>query len=88
MATWVYSRALLDFRQKGDSAAARKALSRARSTNPHVPAYLLGEAELPPTLPEYHGFGDENEAILYVADHQPAWLIVPGALGWLRDATS
>ena len=88
MATWVYSRALLDFQRKGDSAAARKALSRARSTNPHVPAYLLGEAELPPTLPGYHGFGDENEAILYVAEHQPAWLIVPGALGWLRDAAS
>ncbi len=88
MATWVYSRVLLDFQSKGDSPAARKALSRATATNPHVPAYLLGEAELPATLPACFGLGDESEAILYVAEHQAAWLTVPGALVWLRGARS
>jgi len=38
--------------------------------------------------PDYHGFGDENEAILYVADHLPAWVAIPRALAWLRQAAS
>jgi len=88
MATWSYSRALLDFQRQGDTPAARDALSQAVSANAHVPAYLLGEKEVPSVLPTYHGFGDENEAIHYVADHEPAWMMVPGALPWLRAATS
>ena len=88
MATWAYSRALLDFQREGDAASSRKALRRALEQNPHVPAYLLGKKRMPASLPGHHGFGDENEAILYVADHETAWEIVPGALEWIRGATS
>jgi tetratricopeptide (TPR) repeat protein len=88
MATWAYARALLDFQRLGDAPAARKALSKALAANPHVPAYVLGKKKIPSTLPDYHGLGDENEAILYAADHQPAWGVVPGALAWMREATT
>lgn len=88
MATWPYSRVLLDFQRDGDTPTARTALRQAQARNAHVPAYLLREQALPSTLPDYHGFGDENEAIHYVADHLPAWVAVAGALDWLRGTTS
>jgi tetratricopeptide (TPR) repeat protein len=88
MATWAYSRALLDFRRGGDTETARQALREALAVNAHVPAYLLGERKVPRVLPAYHGLGDENEAILYAARHASIWVSFPGALAWLREAIS
>jgi hypothetical protein len=51
-----------------------------------VPAYLLGRKKLPQTLPDYHGFGDDNEAVCYASDGIENWRATPGALAWLATA--
>jgi tetratricopeptide (TPR) repeat protein len=82
-AAWMWSRALLSFRQKGDTAVSRKALARAINANANVPAYLLGKKALPRTLPHFIGLGDENEAIAYVHDADAAWGATAGAKTWV-----
>ena len=41
-ANWAYTKALLAFRQNGDTPETRKLLKVAQKANKHVPAYLLG----------------------------------------------
>lgn len=84
-AAWQYTRALVLYRRGRDSAAARKALAKARRGNPHVPAYLTGERKVPRRLPDYMGFGDESEAVVYAAENRSAWQTTPGALAWLEQ---
>jgi len=86
-AAWIYSRALLAFRRGGENADSRAALALARARNPHVCPYLLGAKKLPRDLPRYMGFGDENEAVIYVAEHRGAWGATAGALEWLAAVT-
>ena len=83
MAVWMYSRALLDFRKHGDSPAADKSLKAALDENKYVPSYLLGRRKMPRALPGYYGFGDKNEAVIYVHRNEAAWKASPGALEWL-----
>ena len=85
-AHWAWSAALLAFRRTGSSAPANKALDRAVEANRHVAAYLLGAKPLPPTLPEFIGEGDENEAVAYVHSAAGAWEAAPEAKGWLAGA--
>ena len=85
-AVWVYSRALLEFRLRGEGDASRGALEAAVKANPHVPAYLIGKKKPPRRLPDHIGLGDEPEAIAYAAEHLGAWKAASGALGWLRRA--
>ncbi len=87
LATWVYSRALLDFRRIGDSEISRKSLKIAVKKNKYVPAYLLGRKKIPKSLPEYYSPGDESEAIAYTKENLEAWKIIPGALDWLLNQT-
>jgi tetratricopeptide (TPR) repeat protein len=79
-----YARALLAFREKGDTLKARALLAEALSINPHVPGFLLGHKKMPPVTPDDHGFGDEREAIAFCADYASAWTRTPGAIEWLR----
>jgi len=83
-AAFAYTRALAVFRREGDSARARQLLEEARELNPHVPAYLSGRKRLPRRLPDYVGFGDDNEAVDYAASATALWARVPGALTWLE----
>jgi tetratricopeptide (TPR) repeat protein len=84
-ANWAYSRALLSFQQEGGSSlVAQKMLKNALKANSHIPTYLLGIRRMPSELPRYIGFGDENEAIEYVAFAIRAWSLTPGAIAWLR----
>lgn len=85
-AMWAYTRVLLEFRRSSDSAATRKQLASALETNRHVPDYLLGRRRMPRHLPQYVGFGDENEAVVYVAENANAWKTSTGALEWLATA--
>jgi tetratricopeptide (TPR) repeat protein len=85
MAVWMYSRALLDFRKNGDSPVAIKSLKAALEENNHVPAYLLGRKKMPRHLPDYYGFGDENEAIVFAHGNRSAWKATRGALEWLAS---
>lgn len=85
-ASWAWSAVLLAFRRTGNSAAANKALAKAVKANRHVPAYLLGDKPLPPTLPSFIGMGDESEAVAYAHDAADAWAAAPGAKDWVADA--
>lgn len=87
MASWIYARALLDFRKTGDSEISRKSLAAAVKKNKHIPAYLLGRKKMPRFLPEYYSPGDESEAVFYAKENSGAWKITPGALDWLIDQT-
>jgi tetratricopeptide (TPR) repeat protein len=83
-AEWLYTKALLTFRQAGAGLAAEGALREAKGMNPHVPAYLVGRKRIPPQLPAYIGFGDDNEAVTYAARYLQAWRRTPGAIDWLQ----
>jgi tetratricopeptide (TPR) repeat protein len=82
-AVWMYSRALLDFRRHGDSPTAGSSLKAALDGNEHVPAYILGRKKMPRNLPDYYGFGDDNEAVLYASWNKAVWEATPGAMEWL-----
>src|SRR5262249_55590310 len=84
MAEWLYTRALLAFRREGVGKKANTALKKALKENKFVPAYLLGDKRLPRQLPDYIGFGDENEAVSYAAGAISIWRETPGALEWLE----
>jgi len=85
MAVWMYSRALLDFRKHGNSAISVRSLKKAIKENGYVPDYLLGRKKIPRNIPDYYGFGDENEAVLYSYGNRGAWDATPGALEWLAS---
>lgn len=82
MATWMYSRALLDFRSQGDCPVADKSLKAATEENQHVLSYLLGRRKMPREAPGHYSFGDENEAVLYVNENEAAWHTSEGAIRW------
>jgi len=84
-ADWLHTGALVAFLKQGDSPESRKLLQKALEHNRHVVPYLLGEKRLPKHLPEYVGFGDKNEAILYAAEFGIGWLDAKGAISWLRS---
>jgi ST7 protein len=83
-ASWVYTKALLAFRQSGDTSAARELLGLAKKANAHIPAYLLGQKSLPREHRSYYSHGDQTEAIMYAANALGGWKETPGALTWLR----
>ncbi len=85
-AVWLYTRALLEFRQHGASMRANRALADALKENPHVPPYLTGKKRIPSRLPTLIGMGDEAEAVAYASDHLNHWRGTPGAIEWLTAA--
>ncbi len=85
-AAWSYTKALLVFRQHGDSPEARQLLKQAKKTNKHIPAYLLGEKHPPSQQPDYYSPGDESEALDYIGSFLAAWKSTPGAVAWLRES--
>jgi tetratricopeptide (TPR) repeat protein len=83
-ATWAYTKALVAFRQHGDTAETRKLLELAKAANKHVPAYLLSQEPLPREQPAYYSPGDRNEAALYAVSALSGWRETPGATAWLK----
>jgi tetratricopeptide (TPR) repeat protein len=83
-AGWAYTRALLAFRQSGDTVESRQLLKAARKANKHVPDYLLGR-KFPPDQPlGAYSYGDESEALNYIRSFMVGWKATPGAVAWLR----
>lgn len=82
-AVWLFTRALLKFREIGGVSASTRALKKAMKQNPYVQAYLTGEKRIPEDLPRQYALGDEDEAIFYAEQHLNFWRKTPGAIGWL-----
>ena len=83
-ASWLYTRALVAFRESGASDEQAVALVRdAWSANEHVPAILAGTK--PPVTSDdgYVTMGGPDEATYYVTECGPAWDRTPGAIAWL-----
>lgn len=86
-ACWLYPRALLAFRQKGESPEADACLKEALGRNKFVPGYLLGRRALPKEPPQYVELGGRSEAVGYAADGVNTWRGTNGALGWLAKTS-
>jgi tetratricopeptide (TPR) repeat protein len=82
-ALWAYGRVLLTFRQKGNSAMARKYLDKALAANRYVHAYLLGRKDFPISFADSYNIGSEEEAIIAADLLMNAWESSPGATEWL-----
>lgn len=87
-AEWAYSKALLAYRQRGDTEQARKLLTEAWTANAYVPAYLTGKKRLPDTSPDYISIGGEDEAVSFVHHAGTAWRKTEGAIAWLAKMVS
>lgn len=87
-ATWEYSKVLIAFHDQGDTAPTHAALKVARRINKHVVPFLLGDKQLPDDQTAFYQPGDKYEAGFYLEEGAAAWKQVPGALTWLRAATS
>jgi tetratricopeptide (TPR) repeat protein len=83
LAEWAYVRALLAFRRQAGSPKAKSQALAALKTNPHVPKYLLGRADLPPSPPPLFSPGDEREAMSVALSQKKLWEETPLALDWL-----
>jgi tetratricopeptide (TPR) repeat protein len=85
-ANWLYTRALIAFRENAEvKPATLKLLKDARSSNEHVPAILAGID--PPVINDngYVTMGGPDEATYYVLEFGKAWKDTPGAIAWLLD---
>jgi tetratricopeptide (TPR) repeat protein len=84
---WLYTRALLAYREDQASAPATlKLLADARSVNEHVPAILAGKKPLVLSESGYIRVGGADEATDYVRECGDAWRKTPGAIKWLTTA--
>lgn len=84
-AIWCYTRALLTFRQKGDTATARKHIEEAISVNGYVPKYLLEYEEMPEFMPAGYSPGSKDEAVICSEQLAGVWKKTEGALRWLDE---
>lgn len=84
-AVWNYNNALFLFKKYGNTVKSEKALLIAQQSNEYVIDYLLGNKEMPNELPQYIGFGDENEAIVYANSHWLIWKETKDAFQWIYD---
>jgi len=82
---WGFNYAIYQFMLEGKSKKSEKALLKAWKLNKFIIDFLLGSKLMPKELPEYMGFGDENEAVLYTYETSFLWESTPGALNWLSD---
>jgi tetratricopeptide (TPR) repeat protein len=83
-ALWLYSRALVAFRENGgNDATAKKFARKALRANKHVPAVLTGSKNAKPSTSNYLTMGGEDEAAHYFDEWGFDWLTTPGAINWL-----
>ncbi|MCH6266562.1 tetratricopeptide repeat protein, partial [Neobacillus citreus] len=80
----IYNRLLLELLVNGYTVKAKTLVKQAKKSNRFVLYYLTGKKKLPNQTPEYYGFGDENEAIVYAAMHLHLWGKVDGLKEWLK----
>ena len=85
---WLYTRALLAYRDDQASAPATlKLLKDAKSANEHVPGILAGTTPGMASRNGYVTMGGADEATDYVRECGPAWRKTAGAVEWLAATT-
>ncbi len=84
-AEWRYSKAYLYFIKRSKNMYADAALKEAMEYNPYVPFYIFGFRDMPDEMPEYVGFGDENEAIDYAEQAFELWAKNDKAAKWFAN---
>jgi tetratricopeptide (TPR) repeat protein len=83
-AFWLYTEALLAFREGGeDDKRALKLAREARRANEHVPGILAGTTPPAPSAGGYVTMGGADEATDYVTECGAAWHRTQGAVAWL-----
>lgn len=88
-AFWLYTQALLAFRDGGDGDKRATKLAReALRANEHVPGILAGTTPPEPSPKGYVTMGGLDEATDYVTECGPAWHRTPGAVAWLTKAAA
>lgn len=79
-ASFKYGRVLVEYGLHGISPKLTSLIKEAAAQNPFVPLYLRGKKQLPYDMPEYIGFGDDREAIVYSFINRHLWLTRPELL--------
>jgi len=83
-ALWLYSRALVAFREhEGSDGKADEFARKALRANNHIPAVLTGSKKAKPSIGGYLTMGGEDEAAHYVEEWGFDWVTTPGAIDWL-----
>jgi tetratricopeptide (TPR) repeat protein len=80
-AFWLYTRALVAFRESDEQAAAL--VKNAWAANQHVPAILAGAKPEVRSDDGYITMGGPDEATYYISECGAAWHRTPGAVAWL-----
>jgi len=79
-ASFNYGRVLVEYGLNGNTSHLTFLMKQATAHNKFVPAYLQGKKKLPHSMPEYMGYGDEKEAIVYASMNRHLWLARPELL--------
>ena len=88
-ALWLYTRALIAFRESEAGDEKGEELARkAWKANSHVPAALAGTKKVKPSTDGYITIGGEDEAAHYVNKWGFDWLTTPGAVDWLTKVAA
>ncbi len=80
----LYNKLLLELHEHGFTKKAVLLLKAAKKENKYVVSYLTEKKRLPAYPPDFYGFGDENEAIIYADMHLHLWKKVDGMKEWLK----
>ncbi|MEH7108064.1 SEC-C metal-binding domain-containing protein [Bacillus sp. JJ1764] len=80
-----YDKLLLELLENGFTVKAKSLLKEAKKENQYVIPYLSGKKKLPKQMPDYHGFGDENQAIIYFDSTFHLWQEIEGLQKWLKE---
>lgn len=70
----LFSDLLLSIKKQESDTKILKKYIKAKKANPYIVKYLLHESELPEYLPDYYGFGDEDEAVTYCFGSMDVWI--------------
>ena len=84
-ANFNYNLILTEYGKNGITRKLSRLYQIARKQNPYVVDYLTGKKRLPKQLPEYIGYGDKNEAVVYAATHMNLWRQNRELLEWLAS---
>lgn len=71
--TYLFNKALLYYKIKGNTSDVIELLKEATKHNPYVLDYLLGRKRVPSKIYDVIGIGDESEAITYIQENQALW---------------